>query len=129
MLEDDIGRKVVHSAYRVHRDLGPGLIESVYEIALAYELREQGVAVDRQVSVPLVYRGIRFDEGFRIDRLVESKVILEIKSIEAMNNAHRKQLLTYLRLSGHKLGFLLNFGQALMKQGIVRMANRLEETR
>ena len=129
MLEDDIGRKVVHSAYRVHRDLGPGLIESVYEIALAYELREQGVAVDRQVSVPLVYRGIRFDEGFRIDLLVESKVILEIKSIEAMNNAHRKQLLTYLRLSGHKLGFLLNFGQALMKQGIVRMANRLEETR
>ena len=129
MLEDDIGRKVVHSAYRVHRDLGPGLIESVYEIALAYELREQGVAVDRQVSVPLVYRGIRFDEGFRIDLLVESKVILEIKSIEAMNNAHRKQLLTYLRLSGHKLGFLLNFGQALMKQGIVRMANRLAETR
>jgi len=92
-----------------------------------HELREQGLEAERQVGVPLVYRGIRFDEGFRMDLLVERKVVIEVKSVETLSNGHRKQLLTYLRMTGHKLGFLLNFGQGLMKDGIVRMANNLHD--
>ncbi len=126
MTENEIGKIVVDAALAVHRALGPGLLESVYEAVLAAELRERGLRVERQAAVPIEYRGIRFDEGFRADLIVEGKVLLELKSVERMTHTHKKQLLTYLRLSGHKLGFLLNFGEGMIKDGIVRIVNGLE---
>jgi GxxExxY protein len=127
MTENEIGTTVVDAAIAVHRALGPGLLESVYEIVLAHELRRRGLDVARQVLVAIEYGGLKFDEGFRADLILEDKVVLEIKSVERTTPAHRKQIQTYLRLSGHKLGFLLNFGEALMKDGITRAVNRLEE--
>ena len=127
MTENEIGKIVVDAAVSLHRDLGPGLLETVYEEVFAHVLRQRGLAVERQVPVPIEYRGIRFDEAFRADMIIEGKVILELKSVETVNNAHKKQLLTYLRLTGLKLGYLLNFGEALMKDGITRTVNRLEE--
>ena len=127
MTENEIGKIVVDTALQVHRELGPGLLETVYEIVLAHELQERGLRVERQVPVAIEYRGIKFDEAFKADIIVENKVILELKSVEAVNNAHKKQLLTYLRLTGMKLGFLLNFGDSLMKRGIIRTVNHLEE--
>jgi len=123
MNENDIGKIIVDAAVAVHRELGPGLLESVYEVILAYELKKRGLSVDRQVSIPIEYHGIKFDEGFRVDILVENKVIIELKSVESVNKAHKKQVLTYLRLTGHKLGYLLNFGEAFMKDGISRIIN------
>ena len=128
MTENEIGTVVVDSALALHRELGPGLLESVYEVILAHELRQLGLQVEQQVPVPIEYRGIKFEEAFRADILVEGKVVLELKSIEQVTRAHKKQLQTYLRLTGHKLGFLLNFGEALMKRGITRAVNGLEET-
>jgi GxxExxY protein len=125
MSEDETGREVVDSAVRIHRELGPGLLEAVYEAVLAHELRKRGLRVERQVAIPLEYHGLRFDEGFRADLLVEDKVIVELKSVERLNNAHKKQLLTYLRLAGLRLGYLLNFGELLMKDGITRSVNKL----
>jgi GxxExxY protein len=104
MTENQIGRIVVDAALTVHRELGPGLLESVYEVILAHELRNRGLEVERQVPISIEYRGARFEEGFRADMVIEGKVILDLKSIETVNNAHKKQLLTYLRLSGCKLG-------------------------
>ena len=127
MDENQIGRIVVDTAIAVHRGIGPGLLETVYEAVLAKELRERGLTVERQIPIPIEYGGFRFDEGFRADIVVEGKVILELKSIEAINNAHKKQLLTYLKLTGMKLGYLLNFGEALMKDGIIRIVNGLAE--
>ena len=127
MEEDEIGRRVVDVAVRIHRDLGPGLLEVVYEVILAHELRSRGLHVQRQVATPIAYRGVRFNEGFRIDLIVERKVIIELKCVETLNNAHKKQLLTYLRLADKRLGYLLNFGAAVMRDGIVRVANRLSE--
>ncbi len=127
MTEDEIGKQVVDVAVRIHQEVGPGLLESVYEAILAYELRRKGLRVDRQVSIPIAYQGLTFDEGFRADLIVENKVVLELKCVERLNNAHKKQLLTYLRLADKRLGYLLNFGEALMKQGIIRTANRLPE--
>ena len=127
MTENEIGRIVVDAAVSLHQDLGPGLLETVYEIVLTHMLRERGLAVKRQIPIPIEYRGIRFDEGFRADIVIEGKVILELKSVERVNNAHKKQLLTYLRLTGLKLGYLLNFGEALMKDGITRIVNGLDE--
>ena len=123
MTENEIGRIVVDCAVGLHKALGPGLLESVYEIALAYELERRGCAVVRQVPIPIQYQDIRFDEGFRADIVVEGKVILELKSVEHTTRAHAKQVLTYLRLTGMKLGFLLNFGEALMCDGISRIIN------
>ena len=123
MNENEIGKIIVDAAVAVHRELGPGLLESVYEVIFAYELKKRGLSVDRQVSVPIEYHGIKFDEGFRVDILVENKVIIELKSVESVNKAHKKQVLTYLRLTGHKLGYLLNFGEAFMKDGISRIIN------
>jgi len=125
--ENQIGKIVVDAAVAVHRELGPGLLESVYEVVLAHELRERGLKVERQVPVSIEYLGIHFDEGFRTDIIIEDKVILELKSVECVNKAHKKQLLTYLKLTGMKLGYLLNFGDALMKQGITRTVNGLED--
>jgi GxxExxY protein len=123
MTENEIGRIVVDCAVRLHKDLGPGLLETVYEVLLAHELQQRGLNVERQVPIPIVFHGIRFDEGFRADTIVEGKVILELKSVEKVTNAHKKQVLTYLRLTGMKLGYLLNFGEALMKDGISRILN------
>ncbi|WP_295581345.1 GxxExxY protein [uncultured Lamprocystis sp.] len=123
MNENEIGMIVVDCAVKIHMRLGPGLLESVYEAVLAYELERRGLLVERQVSVPIFYDDICFEEGFRADLIVARKVILELKSIECVTNAHKKQLLTYLRLTGMKLGYLLNFGQALMKDGITRTIN------
>ena len=127
MGENQLGRIVVDAAIAVHRGLGPGLLETVYEVVLAKELGERGLAVERQIPIPIEYSGFRFDEGFRADIVVEEKVILELKSIETINNAHKKQLLTYLKVTGMKLGYLLNFGEALMKDGIIRIVNGLAE--
>lgn len=107
--------------------LGPGLLESVYEVVLAHELQERGLKVERQVIIPIEYRGIKFDEGFRADIIAEDRVILELKSVERVTPSHKKQVLTHLRLTGCKLGYLLNFGEATMKDGISRFVNRLEE--
>jgi GxxExxY protein len=127
MTENEIGKMVVDAAVKVHRELGSGLLESVYEVILAHELRNRGLHVERQVRIGIEYDGVKFDEGFIADIVVGDKVILELKSVEAVNNAHKKQLLTYLRLTGMKLGFLLNFGEALMKDGITRTVNQLDE--
>jgi len=113
----------VDCAVRLHKELGPGLLETVYEVLLSHELELNGLKVERQVPVPIEYHGIKFEEGFRADIVVEDKVILELKSIEAINAAHKKQVLTYLKLTGCKLGFLLNFGEPLMKDGITRLIN------
>ena len=128
MTENEIGTIIVDTAIELHRHLGPGLLESVYEVVLAYELTARGLSVQRQVPISIVYKTMKFDDAFRADLLVADKVIVELKSIEQMNNAHRKQLQTYLRLTGLKLGYLLNFGSALMKDGIVRSVNGLEDS-
>ncbi len=123
MNENEIGKIVVDSAVCLHKELGPGLLESVYEVLLSYELQTRGLELKRQVSIPIEYRGIKFDEGFRADVIVENKVILELKSVETASRAHKKQVLTYLKLTGMKLGYLLNFGESLMKDGITRLLN------
>lgn len=123
--ENGIGREVVDSAIAVHRELGPGLLETVYEVVLVDELRQRGLDAQRQLPIEIVCRGVRFDEGFRADIIVAGKVTLELKSVERVTNAHKKQLLTYLKLTDLKLGFLLNFGQAMMKHGITRIVNGL----
>jgi len=123
MNENEIGKIIVNTAITLHKELGPGLLESVYEVILAHELEKCGLNVERQVVVPIEYKGIKFTEGFRADIVVENKVIIELKSVETINKSHKKQLLTYLRLTGYKLGYLLNFGEALMKDGIHRVIN------
>jgi len=117
MTENQIGTAVVELAIEIHRELGPGLYENVYETVLAYELESHGLSVVCQVPVPIRYKHLEFQEGFKADMIVNDKVILELKSVEA----------TYLRLKGFKLGYLLNFGEALMKDGIYRIVNNLEE--
>ena len=128
MRENDIGTKVLEAAINVHRELGPGLLETVYEVILVRELSDLGLKADRQVPVPIVYKGIRFDEGFRADIIVENLVLLELKSVERILPAHKKQVQSYLRLTGLTLGYLLNFGEALLKSGVTRCVNGLEES-
>ncbi len=125
--ENPISKEIVDAAYKIHTKLGPGLLESVYEILLAHELKHRGLAVQRQVYVPIEYEGIRFDEGYRLDLLVEDKVIVEIKSVETISGVHKKQLLTYLRLADKNLGILINFNEELIRDGISRVANGLKE--
>ena len=125
MNEKEIGTIIIDTAYNLHKDLGSGLLESVYEVLLAKLLAQKGLKVQRQVSIPIEYAGEHFDEGFRVDLFVEGKVIVELKSVEKIHNAHKKQLLTYLKLTNTKLGYILNFGAALMKEGIERIANNL----
>lgn len=127
MREIDIGTIVVQSAIAVHRTLGPGLLESVYEVVLAHELQQRGLQVQRQVPIPIRYGSIRFDEGFRADLIVENMVVVELKSVELVSANHKKQLQTYLRLTGCALGYLLNFSEVLMKDGIIRVVYRLNE--
>ena len=127
MTENEIGRLVVDAAIGVHRELGPGLLESVYEVILAHQLRQRGLRAERQVPIPIEYQGVKFDEAFRADILVDGKVVLELKSVEQITRVHKKQLQTYLRLAGFRLGFLLNFGEDLMKKGITRAVNGLAD--
>ena len=127
MTENELGTIIVESAIAVHRELGPGLLETVYEVALAYELQQRGLKAERQVPIPIKYRGIRFEEGFRADIFVEDRIIVELKSAEKTTAAHRKQIQTYVKLAERKLGYLLNFGEAVMKEGITRAVNGLEE--
>ena len=125
--ENEIGRAVVDCAVKIHSDLGPGLMETVYEAILAETLSRAGYGIRRQVAIPLVYEGLNFKEAFRADIIVDDLVILELKAVDSISDAHRKQLVTYLKLSGKKLGFVLNFNVALMRQGIYRAVNNLEE--
>jgi len=127
MTENEVGRIIVDSAIAVHRELGPGLLETVYEVILAHELRQRGLVVECQMPISVYYKGMMFDVAFRADLIVERKVIVELKSVEQVSQAHKKQIQTYMRLTGCKLGFLLNFGEALMKRGITRAVNGLED--
>lgn len=120
---DDLTAIVVDECIAIHRELGPGLFESVYEAVLAGRLEARGLKISRQVPVPLEFDGLAFDVAFRIDILVEDRLILEIKAVEVLSKAHAKQLLTYLRLLKQPVGLLLNFSQATMKEGIRRMVN------
>ena len=123
MNENEIAKQVLDGAFLVHTRLGPGLLESVYEVVLAHELRKKGLIVERQKPMPIVYDGVRFNEAFRSDLVVNAKVIAEIKSVETTSALYAKQLLTQLRLSGLKLGPLINFGEAHLKNGIKRIIN------
>ena len=125
MTENEISKQIVDAAFKIHIRLGPGLLESVYEAVLAYELRKRGLRVERQKVIPVVYEEVRLDEGFRADLVVEDKVIIELKSVEAIARVHKKQVLTYLRLSNLRLGLLINFGEELIKDGISRVVNGL----
>jgi GxxExxY protein len=127
MTENEIGKIVIDTAIHIHKELGPGLFEIVYEAVLARLLTKHGLKVERQVAIPFRFENELFDEAFRADIIVEGKVILELKSVEKINPVHKKQLTTYLKLTGIKLGYVLNFGEELMKTGIVRMINGLEE--
>jgi GxxExxY protein len=128
MTENEIGTMIVDSAIRIHQALGPGLLESVYEAVLCHDLEKKGLTVQRQATIPFVFEGHHFDEGFRADLIINGIVIVELKSVEKKNPAHVKQVLTYLKLTNLKLGYLLNFGEALMKTGITRLANGLPYT-
>jgi GxxExxY protein len=125
MSENETARIVVDAAYKIHTTIGPGLLESAYEAILAYELRKRGLHVQRQVGVPIVYEEVNLDEGFRADLIVENLVIIELKAIEQVIPVHKKQLLTYLKLMGKKLGLLINFNEEKIKDGISRVVNGL----
>ena len=125
--ENELSKIILDAAFKVHTRTGPGLLESVYEVTLAHELRKAGLRVERQVPIPIRYDDLTFDEGFRADLLVEGKVIVELKSIEQLARVHSKQLLTQLRLSDRKLGLLINFGEIHLKNGIERVVNGLTE--
>ena len=127
MKENEISKIVVNAAFELHTELGPGLLETVYEVLLAHKLREAGLRVERQLAIPIQYHGVTFDEGFRADLVIEDVVIVELKSSEAMLRVHGKQLLTQLRLSQRRLGLLINFGAELLKDGIKRVVNGLPD--
>ncbi len=119
---DKVAKEVVDAAFQVHKNLGPGLLENAYETCLLYEIIQKGLKVERQVEVPLVYKGVQMNAGFRLDLLVENKIIVEIKAIEHLLPVHRAQVLTYLKLAKLKLGFLINFNEETLKQGLERIA-------
>ena len=127
MTENDIARIVVDASLKIHRHLGPGLLESVYEVTLAHELRSRGLHVTQQRGVPVFYDGVRLELGFRADIIVDGKVIIEIKSVETLAPVHLKQLQTYLKLTNLHLGLLVNFNVELIKNGIRRVVNNLQE--
>jgi GxxExxY protein len=125
MTENEVGNAIIASAMKVHSAVGPGLLESAYETCLLYELEKQGFSVQRQVLIPLRYEELTIDNGYRVDLLVGGRVVVELKALEAILPVHRAQLLSYLRLGGFKLGYLLNFHVAHMRDGITRMVNGL----
>ncbi len=125
MNENEISKIVFDAALRVHRSLGPGLLESAYEECLYYELQKSGLKVEKEKPLPLIYEEVRLEIGFRVDIIIENKFIIEIKAVEALNDVHLAQVLTYLKLSGCKLGMLINFNVSLIKNGIKRVVNGL----
>ncbi|HKM44883.1 MAG TPA: GxxExxY protein [Dysgonamonadaceae bacterium] len=127
MTENEIATIIVNRAYNIHVQLGPGLLESVYEEILCYELRQEGLFVERQKAIPLLWKGLKMNIGYRADLIVERKVIVEIKSVEAISPVHPKQLLTYLKIADKRLGLLINFNERLIKNGITRIVNNLRE--
>jgi GxxExxY protein len=127
MTENELSRIIVDAAYKIHTTLGPGLLESVYEAILAYELEKRGLRVTRQQPIGVTYETVTLDLGFRADLVVEDKVSVELKSVEQTAPVHKKQLLTYLKVADKRLGLLINFGAPLIKQGITRIVNRLPE--
>ena len=125
MTENEISKIIVDISYKIHTKLGPGLLESVYEAILFHELVKIGLSVERQKPIPVIWENVFLDVGFRTDLIVKNKVIIEIKSVEQVSRVHPKQLLTYLRITKIKLGLLINFNEALIKNGITRVANGL----
>ena len=125
MTENEIAQIIVDTAYRIHTTIGPGLLESAYEAIFVHELRKRGLCVQRQVGVPIIYEDVAIEEGFRADMIVEDLVIIELKAVERLAPVHKKQLLTYLRLTGKKLGLLINFNEEKIKDGIHRVVNGL----
>ncbi len=125
LTENEISKIIFDSALKVHKNLGPGLLESAYEECLFYELKKTGVRVEKQKALPLIYEDVKLEIGYRLDLLVENKVVIEIKSVEALNDVHLAQVLTYLKLSNCKLGMLINFNVPLIKNGIRRVVNNL----
>ncbi len=123
--ENALSSEIIGAAIRVHKALGPGLLESAYEECLCYELMKNGFSVQRQKALPLIYEEVKMELGYRVDLLVENKVIIEIKAVEAINDVHLAQVLTYLKLSDKKLGLLINFNTAKLKEGIRRIVNNL----
>jgi len=121
VVTERVGRKVLDAAFAVHKALGPGLLESVYEACLAEELQQVGLSVERQAGVPVTYGEVRMDVGYRLDLLVERAVVVEIKSIDALASIHTAQVLTYLRFSGVRLGYLINFNTVMLKHGLRRL--------
>ncbi len=125
MTENELSKIIVNACYQIHTELGPGLFESVYEECLYFELVQRGLFVERQKELPVIYKSIKMEIGFRSDLIVEKKVIVEIKSQEGIAPVHQKQVQTYLRITGLKLGLLINFNEALIKDGIQRIVNKL----
>ena len=125
MTENEISSIILDAAFKVHKALGPGLLESAYEECLYYELKKSGLSVEKQKPLPLIYEEIKLDVGYRVDLIVENKVIIEIKSVESLNDVYLAQILTYLKLSYCRLGLLINFNVALLKDGIRRVVNNL----
>jgi GxxExxY protein len=123
--ENEIAREIVDAAYKIHTGLGAGLLESIYEAVMAYELQKRGLKFERQKPISVVYEGMHLGEGFRADFIVENSVIIELKSVECVAPVHKKQLLTYLRLTNKRLGLLINFNTDLIKNGITRIVNKL----
>ena len=125
--ENELSELVLGKCIKIHKELGPGLFESVYEDIITYELSKAGLACQNQVELPVQYDGKTFERGFRADMIVDEKLLLELKSVEKLTSTHKKQILTYLRLSDLKLGLIINFNERLLKNGIVRIVNNLEE--
>jgi len=123
MIENELSNKIIGCAIEVHKQLGPGLLESAYQECLYYELMQAGLNVQKEKPMPIVYKEVKLDHGYRIDLLVEEKVVIEIKTIEAFNDVHTAQVLTYLRLGKYKLGLLFNFQTTVLKSGIKRVIN------
>lgn len=129
MTENEIAKIIVNTAYHIHVKLGPGLLESIYEEIMCFELESEGLMVERQKALPVFWKGLKMDMGYRTDLIVENKVIIELKSIEKIAPVHPKQLLTYLKIADKRLGLLINFNEKLIKNGITRIVNNLPENK
>ena len=125
MTENEISKIIIGKAIEVHKALGPGLLESAYQVCLYYELIEEGLNVEKQKPMPIVYKDVKLDHGYRIDLLVEDKVVIELKTVDALIDVHEAQILTYLKLGDYKLGLLINFNVTLLKNGVKRFVNNL----
>lgn len=127
MTENEVAKQIVDASYKIHTTIGPGLLESAYEVILSHELHKRGLKVTRQQAIPIFYDGVKLDVGYIADLIVEDKVIVELKSVERVQPVHKKQLTTYLKLADKRLGLLINFNAFLIKTGITRVVNNLQE--